>query len=151
MAEIGSNDLSYHTESTVLDAENPRPTQRGAYIARLTTGKTMNQKIEGIAGAIYDHQTHRRASIDEVEGRLNRRFDGIENLLRGFITEVREQFSAVNTRLDTMNVRLEAVEGRPEAIEVRLEAVDDRLEALETHSFERTATNPFATNRCFGQ
>lgn len=131
MSNIGSDVPSYHTESTVLDVvyftENPRPTQREAYIASMTTGMTTNEKIEDIAGAIYDHRVHARENLKEVEDRMNKRFDSLENLLRGFIMEVREQFSGVSARLDKVNVRLDAVENR-------LDAVDDRLEVLETQS-----------------
>ena len=58
--------------------------------------------------------------LDELEGRVNLRLDGVETRLDG-----------VETRLDGVETRLDGVEARLDGVEARLDGVETRLDGVE--------------------
>ena len=73
--------------------------------------------------------------LDELEGRVNLRLDGVETRLDGVETRldgVETRLDGVETRLDGVETRLDGVETRLDGVEARLDGVEARLDGVET-------------------
>ena len=93
-----SDVASFHTESTVPDAkyyeEHPMPrTEREEFVQR-AVGLPVEEQVAFMAGALYDFRDYTKLDIEQLVRDMTKRFDSLENLLRGFVAEVRVIYDA---------------------------------------------------------
>ena len=77
-----------------------------------------------------------RADIRVLEGRFEKRFDGMEKCIDGLEERFEKRFDGVEKRFDGVEKRFDGVEKRFDGVEKRFEGMDERMRVLEAGQAE---------------
>lgn len=84
---------SLHTESTIPDEEYcrmyPPPKSRREGFIQEITSQPAEQQAASLAAALYDFRYYTKVDISLLRNEVTSRLDSLENLLRGFVAEIR--------------------------------------------------------------
>ncbi|GAA2398126.1 hypothetical protein Cme02nite_06670 [Catellatospora methionotrophica] len=94
------------------------------------TNKNLEERVVTLEAESY-RNTRRFAAIDDQFGLLRGAVDELSADLREHRQDTREQFAAVNQRLDRIDERFDGIDGRLDRIDQRFDGFNGRLDGMD--------------------